>query len=219
MRTEERFLPRVHPFVPGQHRHQREPLGAVGALKRPLARVNPEVLHEHEAHREPFAALAALVGLLPGVDGQMPLHVRPASVSLLTMRAFELALHPVHLPVLRAREQGVEAFAALLAEVAFAHDVGLPVLQQLRSSGEALATDGADLREPTLLGVALLVMKSQRPQIGEGAPTQLTGERNGNAVMFTFMLCQIPGVLEGSLTLRAVIRSFSRVCELVPSDV
>lgn len=205
--------------MPGQHGHQREPLGAVGALKRLLARVNAEMLHEHEAHREPLAALAALVGLLPGVDGQMPLHVRPASVSLLAMRALELALHLMHLPVLRACQQRVEAFAALLAEVAFGDDVGRPVLQQLRSGREAPATDGADLRELTLLGVALLMMQSQPPQIREGAPAQLTGERNGNAVMFTFVLCQIPGVLKGSVALRAVIWSFSRVCELVSSDV
>lgn len=209
----------MHPFVPRQHGHQGEPLGAVGTLERPLARVNPEVFHEHEAHREPLAALVALVGSLPRVDGQVPLHVGPASVRLLAVRALELPLRPVRLPVLGACEQRVEAFAALLAVVAFGGDVGLPVLQQLGGGSEAPATDGADLRETTLLRVALLVVDGQPPQIGEGAPAQLTGEGDGHAVMFALVLGQIPGVLEGPLTLRAVKGSLSSVYELVSSHV
>lgn len=80
----------------------------------------------------------------------MPLHVGPASVRLLTVRTLKLTLHLVHLPVLGACEQGVEALAALLADVAFAGDVRLPVLEQLGGSGEALAADGADLRKLVL---------------------------------------------------------------------
>lgn len=37
--------------------------------------------------------------------------------------------------------------------------------------------------------------------------------------MFAFVLCQIPGVLEGSAALRAVKRSFSGVSQLVSPDV
>lgn len=156
--AEERFLPGVHPLVSGQHRHQREPLWAVGALERPLACVNTEVFHEHKVEREPFVALVALVRTLPSVNGLMPLHIRPSSVCLLTVRTLKLMLHLMHLPVLGAREQGVEAFSALLADVAFTGDVGLPVLEQLGGSGKALAADGADLREPALLRVRLLVV-------------------------------------------------------------
>lgn len=51
----------------GEHRHQGEPLGAVGTLERPLSCVNTEVFHEHEAEREAFAALVTLVRPLSGV--------------------------------------------------------------------------------------------------------------------------------------------------------
>lgn len=203
----------------GQHRHQGEPLWAVGALERALTRVNTEVFDEHEAQREPFAALVALVGSLPSVGGQMPLNVRPPSVRLLTMWTFKLTLHLMHLPVLRACEQGVEAFAALLADVAFSGDVGLPVLQQLRRSRETLTADGAHLRQLALLRVRLFMVDSQRPQVGEGAPAYLAGEGDGYAVMFALVLRQIPRVLEGSVTLRAVKRSLSRVSELVSPDI
>ena len=76
------------------------------------------------------------------------------------MRTLKLMLHLMHLPVLGAREQGVEAFAALLADVAFAGDVALPVLKQLGGSRETLAADGADLRQLALLRVRLLVVDS-----------------------------------------------------------
>lgn len=132
MRAEKGFLSSVHPLMSGQHRHQGEPLSAVGTLERPLTRVNAEVFDKHEAEREAFTTVVTLVGSLPSVSGQMPLNVRPPSVCLLTMRAFKLTLHLMHLPVLRACKKGVEAFTALLADVAFSGDVGLPVLQQLR---------------------------------------------------------------------------------------
>lgn len=81
----------------------------------------------------------------------MPLYIRSPSVRLLTVWALKLTLHLMHLPVLGARQQGVEAFAALLADVPFTGDVKLPVLEQLGGSGEALAADGADLRKLALL--------------------------------------------------------------------
>jgi len=135
----------------GQHRHQGEPLRAVGALERALACVNTKVFDEHKVKREPFAALVTLIWPLPGVNGLMPLYIRPAGVRLLTVRAFKLTLNLMNLPVLGACEQGVEAFATLLADVAFSGDVRLPVLQQLSGSRETAAADGADLRELSLL--------------------------------------------------------------------
>lgn len=125
----------------------------------------------------------------------------------------------MHLPVLGAREQGVEAVAALLADVAFTGDMGLPVLEQLRGSWEALAADGADLRKLPLLRVRLLVVDGERAEVSEGAPTQLAGERNGCAMMFALMFGQIPRVLESSVTLRAMKWSLSGVSELVSPDV
>lgn len=219
LRAEERFLPGVHPLVSGQHRHQREPLGAVGALERPLACVDAEVFHEHEAEREALAALVTLVRSLPGVGGQMPLHVRSPRVRLLTVRTLELTLHLVQLPVFGACEQRVEAFAALLADVAFTGDVGLPVLEQLGGRGEALAADGAHVRELVLLRVTLLVVDGECAQVGEGAPAQLAGEGDVHAVMFALVFGQIPRVLEGAVALRAVKRPLSGVSELVSPDV
>lgn len=176
----------------GQHRHQREPLRTVRALERPLARVNAEVFNEHKAERELFAALVTLVRSLASVSGQVSLYVRPAAVRFLTMWAFKLELDLMRLPVLGARKQGVEAFAALLADVALGGDVGLPVFQEVSRRGEALAADGADLRELTLLRVGVLMVDGQRPQISEGTPTELAREGNRHAVMFAFMLCEIP---------------------------
>lgn len=69
----------------------------------------------------------------------MSLYVRPAGVRFLAVRAFELPLHLMDLPVLGAGEQSVEAVAALLADVATGADVGFPVLQQLGIGGEASA--------------------------------------------------------------------------------
>lgn len=203
----------------GQHRHQREPLGAVGALERPLPCVNTEVFHEHKAEREAFAALATLVRSLPSVRGQMPLYIRSTSVRFVTMRTLKLTLHLVHLPVLGASEQGVEAFAALPADVAFGGDVRLPVLEQLGGSGEAVAADGADLGELAVLRVRFLVMDGQCAEVSEGAPAQLAGERNGHTVVFALVFCQIPRVLEGSVTLRAMKWSLSGVRELVSPHV
>lgn len=100
--AEERLLPGVHPLMSGQHRHQGEPLGAVGALERTLACVNTEVLHEQEAQRELLAALVTLVRPLACMGGQVSLHIGPPSVRLLAVGAFELMLHLMHLPVLRA---------------------------------------------------------------------------------------------------------------------
>lgn len=147
----------------------------------------------------------------------MPLHVRSPSVRLLAMRTLKLALHLVNLPVLGACEQGVEAFAALVADVALTGDVRLPVLEQVRGSWEALAADGADLRKLALLRVRLLVVDGERAEVSEGALTHLAGERNG--VMFTLVFGQIPRVLEGPVALRAVKRSLSGVRELVSPDV
>ena len=122
----------------------------MGALERPLTCVNTEVFHEHKAEREAFVALVTLVGFLPGVGRLMPLHVRSPSVRLLAVRTLKLMLHLMHLPVLGAGKQGVEALAAPVADVALPGDVRLPVLEQLRGSGEALAADGADLRKLAL---------------------------------------------------------------------
>lgn len=80
----------------------------------------------------------------------MSLYIRPAGVRFVTVRAFELPLHLMQLPVLGAGEQRVKAIAALLANVAPGGDVGLPVLQQLGVGGEASAADGADLRQLAL---------------------------------------------------------------------
>lgn len=135
------------------------------------------------------------------------------------MRAFKLVFNLMHLPVLGACQQGVEALAAHLADVAFSGDVRLPVLQQLGGRGETTAADGADLRELAFVRVGRLMMDGQRPQVGEGTPAELAGEGNGQPVVFTFVLCQIPGVLEGAFTLRAVERPFSGVDELVPPDI
>lgn len=149
----------------------------------------------------------------------MPLYVRSPSVRLLTVWTLKLALHLMHLPVLGARQQGVEAFAALLADVPLTGDVKLPVLEQLRGSGKALAADGADLWKLALLRVRLLMVDSQGAQVSEGAPTQLAGERNSHAVMFTLVFGQIPRVLEGSVTPRAMKWPLSSVGELVSPDV
>lgn len=181
--------------------------------------MNTEVFHEHKAEREAPVALVALVGFLPGVGGLMPLHVRSPSVRLLTVRTFKLMLHLMHLPMLGAGEQGVEALAALAADVALTGDVRLPVLEQLRGGGEALAADGADLRKLALRRVRALMVDGQRPQVSEGAPTQLAGESYGHVMIFTLVFGQIPRVLEGSVTLRAVKRSLSGVSELVSPDV
>lgn len=217
--AEERLLPRVHPLVSGQDGHQREPLGTVGALERPFARVNAEVFPQREAEGELFIALVTLVGTLPRVGGQVPLYVRPASKRLVALRALKLTLDAVHLPVLGACEQGVEAFATLLTYVALTGAVGLPVLQQLRGRGETLAANGANLREPSVLRVALLVVDGQRAEVGEGAPARLAGERDGHPVMLVLVLDQVPRVLEGAVTLRAAERSLPGVRELVSPDV
>lgn len=209
----------MHPLVPGEHGRQREPLGAPGALERSLPCVEMHVFQEHEAQREAFVALVALVRPLPGVGGQVPLDVISPGEALVTVRALELPLRLMRLPVLGARQQGVEAFAALAADVALSGDVGLPVLYQVRGSGEPLAADGADLRELALLRVDRLVVDGQCSEVGEGAPTQLAGERNGLAAVFALMFGQIPRVLEGSLALRAVKRSLPGVGELVSLDV
>lgn len=219
LRAEERLLPGVHPLVSGQHGHQREPLGAVGALEGPLARVDTEVFHEHEVERELLAALVAVVRTLARVRGHVPLHVGPPRERLLALRALELRLDPVRLPVLGARQQGVEALAALLADVAFAGDVGLLVLEQLGGGGEAAGADGADLRQPVLLRVMPLVVDGQRAEVGEGARAQLAGEGDGHAAVLALVLRQVPRVLEGAVALRAVKRPLAGVRELVPPDV
>lgn len=155
----------------GQHRDECEPLRAVGALERPLACVNSKVFDEHEAEREPFAALVTLVRPLPRVSGKMPLYIGPPSVRLVAMWAFKLTLHLMHLSVLGACKQGVESFAALLADVTLSSDVRLPVLEEFGGSWEALAADGADLRELGLLRVRFLVVERKGSKISEGAPT------------------------------------------------
>lgn len=63
------------------------------------------------------------------------------------------------------------------------------------------------------------MVDGERAEVGEGAPAQLAGERNGHAVMFALVFGQIPRVLEGSVTLRAVKWSLSSVSELVSPDV
>lgn len=203
----------------GQNRHKREPLGAVGALERPLPCVNAQVFHVHEAEREPFFALITLIGSLPSVCGQMPLYIRSPRVCFLTMRTLKHTLYFMHLSVLRASKQGIEAFVALLADVAFVGDVRLPVLVKLGGSGEALTADGADLRKLDLLRVRLLMVDGQGTEVGEGAPAQLAGEGNGSAVIFILVFGQIPRVLEGSVTLGAVERSLSSVRQLVSPHV
>lgn len=190
--AEKRLLPGVHPLMSGQYRQQREPLWTVGALERPLACVNSEVFHEHKVERELLVAMFTLIRTLPRVRGQVPLHVRPPCERLLTLRTFELRLHVMDLPVLGARQQRVEAFAALLADVASGRDVGLLVLEQLGGCGEALAADGADLWEPGLLWVTLLVVDGQQTVLGEGALAQLAGEGDGHATVLAHMLGQIP---------------------------
>lgn len=217
--AEERLLPGVHPLVSRQHRHQGEPLGAMGALERPLSGVNAEVFHEHEAQREALAALVALVRPLPRVAGQVPLHVGPAGERFIAMRALELRLHLVQLPVQRARQQGVEALVALVADVLLAGDVGPLVLRQVGGRREALAADGADVRKLALLRVRRLVVDGQRAQVGEGAAAEAAGEGDGGALVFALMLGQVPRVLEGALAQRAVEGPLSRVGELVPPDV
>lgn len=176
LRTEERLFPRVHPFVSGQHGCEGESLRTVGALERSLACVNPEVLREHKAEREAPAALVTLKRALTAVSGQVSLHVRPPGVNLVTVWAFKLTLESVQLPVLRAGQQGVKAFVTLLTDVTFGGNVGFPVLQELRGSGETLAADGAHPRELTLLRVGLFVMDGQSSQVGKGTPAELAGE-------------------------------------------
>ncbi len=149
----------------------------------------------------------------------MPLDIRSPCKRLLTLRTFKLTLHLMQLSVLGACEQGVEAIPALLADVALGAYVSLLVVDQLRGSEEALAADGADLRKLALLRVIVLMVDSQSTEVGEGAPTQLAGERNGHAVMFALMFGQIPRVLEGAVTLRTMKRSLSCVSELMSPDV
>lgn len=149
----------------------------------------------------------------------MPLHVRPPSEGFLTVRTLKRVLHLMHLPMLGSCQHGVKAFAALPANVAFAAHVGLPVFQELSGTHEALAADGADVRELTLLGVGLLVMHSQSTEVGEAAAAEWAGERDGHAVIFALVLRQVPRVLEGSLALRTMKGSLSSVGELVSPNV
>lgn len=58
---------------------------------------------EHETKGKPFSALATLVRPLTGVAGQVPLHVGPARIGLITERALELPLGQVYLPMLGPR--------------------------------------------------------------------------------------------------------------------
>lgn len=205
--------------MPGQHRHQGEPFGAVGALERPLSSVNTEVFHQHETEREALAALVTLVRPLPGVAGQVPLYVGPAGKGFITMRALKLCFDLMQLPMLRARQQGVEAFVALVADVLLAGDVRLLVLRQVGGCWETPAADGADVRKLAVLRVNRLVVDGQRAQVSEGAPAELAGEGDVCALVLALMLGQVPGVLEGSLAQRAVEGSLSSVGELVPADV
>lgn len=202
-----------------QHRHQGEAFGAMGALERPLSSVNAEVFHEHEAEREALAALVTLVRPLPGVAGQVPLHVGPAGKRFIAMWALELRFDLVQLPMQRARQQGVEALVALVADVLLAGDVRPLVLRQVGGRWETLAADGADVRKLALLRVRRLVVDGQRAQVGEGAAAELAGEGDGGALVLALMLGQIPRVLEGSLAQRAVEGPLSGVGELVPPDV
>lgn len=191
----------------------------MGALERPLSSVNTEVFHEHEAEREALAALVTLVRPLPGVAGQVPLHVRPPGKRFIAMRALKLRFNLMQLPMQGARQQRVEPFVALVADVLLTGDVRLLVLGQVGGRLEALAADGADVRKLAVLRVNSLVVDGQRAQVSEGAPTQLAAEGNSRALMFALMLGQVPRVLEGSLAQRAVKRSLSGVGELVAPDV
>lgn len=135
------------------------------------------------------------------------------------MRALKLPFDLVQLSMQGARQQRVEPFVALVADVLLVGDVRLLVLRQVGGRGETLAADGADVRKLPLQRVNSLVVDGQRAQVGEGAPTELAGEGNGRATMFALMLGQVPRVLEGSLAQRAVERSLPCVGELVSPDV
>lgn len=112
-----------------QHGHQGEPLGAMGALERPLSGVNTEVLHQHEAEREALAALVTLVRPLPRVAGQVPLYVGPPGKGFITMWALKLRLNLMQLSMQGACQQRVEPLVALVADVLLTRDVRLLVLR------------------------------------------------------------------------------------------
>lgn len=101
----------------------------MGALERPLSSVNTEVFHEHEAEREALAALVTLVRPLPGVAGQVPLYVGPPGERFIAVRALKLPFDLMQLSMQGARQQRVEPFVALLADVLLAGDVRLLVLR------------------------------------------------------------------------------------------
>lgn len=170
---------------------------------------------EHEAEGEAPATLVALVRTLASVGNHVPLHVSPACVALVAVGTLELALHQVVLPVLGARQQGVEALATLLTDVSQAGPVGLPVLQQLGGCGEALATDGAELGELALAWVGLPVVDGQRTEVGKTALALLAREGDGCPKVLPLVLGQVPGVLEGPVAMGAVEGPLTCVGELV----
>lgn len=97
----------------------------------------------------------------------MPFDIRSPSKCLLTVWTLEVLLHLVHLPVLGARQQGIEAVAALVADIALAVDVGFLVLEQVGGGGETLAADGTNLRELALLRMTCFMMDGERAEVGE----------------------------------------------------
>lgn len=100
----------------------------MGALERPLSSVNTEVFNEHEAEREALVALVTLVRPLPGVAGQVPLHIGPPGKRFIAVRTLKLPFDLMQLSMQGARQQRVEPFVALLADVLLAGDVRLLVL-------------------------------------------------------------------------------------------
>lgn len=219
LRAEEGSLPGVHSLMSAQDGYQCEPLGTVGALERPLARVNYLVFLEQEEEGKASPTLVTLVRSLAAVGEHVPLHISFARIALVAVRALELPLYQVGLPVLGTSQQGVEAFATLLADVLEAGPVTLPVLQQLRGGGEALATDGAEVGQVALAQVGTSMVGCQRAEVGKGAPALLAGERDGCPTMFLLMLGQVPRMLEGPVALRAVERSLTGVGELVSPHI
>lgn len=146
----------------------------------------------------------------------MALDVCAPCVRLVALRALELPLANVHLPMLGALQQCVKALAAVLALVLELVTVRLAVLDELLCCLKALAANGARVRHGPL--VTVLVVCCQRAQVGEVGGARLATE-DALTVGLTLVLGEVPCVLEGLVTVRATEGPFASVDQLVPPHV